>query len=313
MDISIIICTYNRVDNLKDCFECLATQDIISPFTWEVLLVDNNSNDLTRQFTQDYAAQNHFILRYTFESKQGLSHARNHGVNISNGEILIFIDDDIRVSKNWLQSIVNTFNTQQCDAVGGRIHIDSPAKLPKWITSDMYGFLGHQDFGNEARAMDGYKEFPFGGNMAVRRAVFEKVGLFDVEMGRKGTGLKKEELFKGEETDFFHRLADVGGRFYYQPEALVLHKILTYQLKPGFFLTLHNNAGQLESRRDASTYRRAILGIPLFIFPQFVRATVKYIELCFTKGPDFAFRQLMTVTYFLGLMGGYYKKNANNL
>lgn len=310
MDISIIICTYNRVDNLKDCFNCLASQEITSNFAWEVLLVDNNSSDHTKQFTLDYAAQADFKLRYSFESQQGLSHARNHGVNDSTGRILIFIDDDIRVSKNWLQSIVNAFNTQQCDAVGGRIHIESPAKLPKWITLDMYGFLGHQDFGNEPRSMDGYKEFPFGGNMAIKRAVFEKIGLFDTSMGRKGTGLKKEELFKGEETDFFHRLADVGGRFYYQPEALVLHKILAHQLKPKFFLTLHNNAGQLESRRDASTYRRTILGIPMFIFPQFVRATVKYIELCVTKGPNFSFRQLMTVTYFLGLMEGYYKNNS---
>ena len=230
MDISIIVCTYNRVDNLKDCFDCLASQEISSNFSWEVLLVDNNSSDHTQQFTQDYAAQCNFLLRYTFESKQGLSHARNHGINASSGAILIFIDDDIRVSRNWLQSIYNTFDTQQCDSVGGRIHIESAAKLPKWIKPELYGFLGYQDFGNEPHPIDGYKEFPFGGNMAIRRSIFNKVGLFDTEMGRKGTGLKKEELFKGEETDFFHRLADAGGKFYYQPDALVLHKILAHQL-----------------------------------------------------------------------------------
>ncbi len=311
MDISIIICTYNRVDNLNECFDCLSSQDITSSFGWEVLLVDNNSSDLTKQFTLDYAAKADFKLHYTFEAKQGLSHARNHGVNYSNGEILIFIDDDIRVSKSWLQSIVKTFNTQQCDAVGGRIHIESPAKLPKWISPDMYGFLGYQDFGNDLRPMDGYKEFPFGGNMAVKRTVFEKIGLFDTDMGRKGTGLKKEELFKGEETDFFHRLADVGGRFYYQPDALVLHKILAHQLKQQFFLTLHKNSGLVVARKDLMTYSRALLGIPLFIYPQFVRAIANYIQLCVSKGPNSAFRQLMTVNYFLGLMEGYYKKMLN--
>jgi len=310
MDISIIICTYNRVDNLKECFDCLASQEISSTFTWEVLLVDNNSTDHTKQFTLDYAAQANFKLRYSFEAQQGLSHARNYGVNNSTGDIVIFIDDDIRVSKNWLQAIVYAFNTQQCDAVGGRIHIESPAKLPKWITPDMYGFLGHQDFGNEPRPMDGYKEFPFGGNMAVKRSVFDKIGLFDTSMGRKGAGLKKEELFKGEETDFFHRLADVGGRFYYQPEALVLHKILVHQLKPSFFLTLHNNAGLLAARKDLMSYRRTLLGIPWFIYPQLVRAIASYIQLCVTKGPNSAFRQLMTVNYFLGVMGGYYKKQC---
>jgi glycosyltransferase involved in cell wall biosynthesis len=313
MDISIVICTYNRVNNLKECFDCLASQEISNPFSWEVLLVDNNSSDHTRQFTENYAAQEHFKLSYTFEAKQGLSHARNQGINVSNGAILVFIDDDIRVSKNWLQSIVDAFTTQNCDAVGGRIHIKSLTKLPKWITPDMYGFLGYQDFGDESRPMDGYKEFPFGGNMAIKRAVFEKIGVFDRNMGRKGTGLKKEELFKGEETDFFHRMADVGGRFYYQPEALVLHNILAHQLKPKFFLTLHNNAGLLDARKDSIAYSRALLGIPLFIYPQFIRAIGKYIKLCITKGPNSSFRQLMTVNYFLGLMEGYYKKNINNL
>ena len=310
MDISIIICTYNRADNLKDCFDGLAAQEISSNFSWEVVLVDNNSSDHTRQFTQDYAASGHFMLHYTFEAKQGLSHARNQGISASSGAILIFIDDDIRVSKNWLQSIVNVFHTQQCDAVGGRIHIESPAKLPKWITPDMYGFLGHQDFGDAPHPMDGYKEFPFGGNMAMRRSAFDKVGLFDTEMGRKGTGLKKEELFKGEEVDFFHRLADADGQFYYQPDALVLHKILAHQLKPGFFLTLHNNAGLLQARRDSMAYGRTLSGIPLFVFPQFVRAIGKYLLLCVTKGPNLAFRQLMNVAYFWGMIVGYYKKHV---
>jgi glycosyltransferase involved in cell wall biosynthesis len=308
MDISIIICTYNRVDNLKECFDGLAAQEISSPFSWEVQLVDNNCSDQTKQFTLNYATQSNFKLRYSFEAKQGLSHARNHGIKDSNGEILVFIDDDIRVSKNWLQSIVNAFTTQNCDAVGGRIHINTPTKLPKWITPDMYGFLGYQDFGDESRPMDGYKEFPFGGNMAIKRSVFDKIGLFDTEMGRKGSGLIKEELFKGEETDFFHRLADVGGRFYYQPDALVLHKILDHQLKPRFFLMLHNNAGLLKARNDEIAYTRVLLGIPLFVFPQFIRSITHYLLLCVAKGPSSAFRQLMNVSYFWGMMREFHKK-----
>lgn len=308
MDISIIICTYNRSENLKDCFDCLASQEITDNFSWEVVLVDNNSSDDTKQFVGDYAKQCGFTLRYSFESKQGLSHARNHGINDSNGDILIFIDDDIRVCVNWLQSIYTTFKAHQCDAVGGRIHIESPAKLPKWIKPDMYGFLGYQDFGSDPHPMDGYIESPFGGNMAIRRSAFDKIGLFDTELGRKGTGLKKEELFKGEETDLFHRLADAGGKLYYQPDALVLHKILAHQLKPGFFLTLHNNAGILQASKDQNEYRRTFAGIPLFIFPQFVQSIGKYLQLLFTKGLYSSFRQLMNVAYFWGMMCGFYKK-----
>lgn len=309
MDISIIICTYNRAENLEQCFDCLASQEITGNFSWEVVLVDNNSSDHTKQFTQDYANRCNFTLRYAFEPKQGLSHARNHGIRSSNGDILIFIDDDIRVNINWLQSIYNTFIAHKCDAVGGRIHIESPSELPKWISPDMYGFLGHQDFGNEPHQMDGYIEFPFGGNMAIKRSAFDKIGLFDTDLGRKGTGLKKAELFKGEETDLFHRLAEAGGKFYYQPDALVLHKILAHQLRPGFFLTLHNNAGILQTTKDRHIYQRTLAGIPLFIFRQFTNSIGKYLQLFLTKGPYSSFRQLMNVAYFWGMICGYYKKH----
>ncbi|MDD2800544.1 MAG: glycosyltransferase [Methylobacter sp.] len=308
MDISIIICTYNRVGNLQDCFDCLATQEINSDFSWEVLLVDNNSIDHTKQFTEEYSTNCHFQLRYTFASQQGLSFARNHGIKESQGSILIFIDDDIRVNKKWLESIYNTFIIYKCDAVGGRIHIESPAKLPKWITPDMYGFLGHQDFGEQPHQMDGYKEYPFGGNMAIRNSVVEQIGLFDTEMGRKGEGLKKDELFKGEETDFFHRLADVGGKFYYQPDALVFHKILPHQLKQRFFLTLHNNAGQTQALRDTEKYKRSLAGIPLFVFIQFIRSIGKYLNQLIFNGINPSFRQLMNIHYFFGMIHGYYKK-----
>ncbi|MCD2451810.1 glycosyltransferase family 2 protein [Methylicorpusculum oleiharenae] len=310
MDISIIICTYNRADNLQDCLDCLDAQEISSAFTWEVLLIDNNSSDHTKEFIAQYKANCHYQLRYSFEKKQGLSHARNNGIIESKGNILIFIDDDIRVSKKWLQSIYQTFITYPCDAVGGRIHIESPAKLPKWITPDMYGFLGHQDFGGQTHPMDGYEEYPFGGNMAVRRSVFERIGLFDTELGRKGTGLKKEELFKGEETDFFNRLANVGGKFYYQPDALVLHKILQHQLKPGFFLTLHSNAGKLQAQKDSLNYKRTFAGIPLFIFIQFINSIHKYLHQSIKYGIYNSFRQLMNVSFFYGMICGYYKKKA---
>jgi GT2 family glycosyltransferase len=144
--------------------------------------------------------------------------------------------------------------------------------------------------------------------MAIRHSVVDKIGLFDIEMGRKGEGLKKDELFKGEETDFFHRLADVGGKFYYQPDALVFHKILPHQLKQRFFLTLHNNAGQTQALRDKEEYKRTLAGIPLFILIQLIRSMGKYVNQLTFDGINSSFRQLMNVYYFFGMAYGYYCK-----
>ncbi len=309
MDISIIICSYNRCHNLAECFDHLTQQNNVDDLNWEVVLVDNNSNDDTRSVVRQLASELSINIRYVFEPEQGLSAARNKGIEEAKGTYLLFIDDDIRVTRNWLASIVKTFKEFDCDVVGGRIHVESPASFPAWIRPDMYGFLGHQDFGEMPHVMDGINEFPFGGNMAVHRRVFEKIGNFNTNMGRKGEGRKKNELFKGEETDFFHRLANAGGSFYYQPKALVMHKILPHQLKKRFFLTLHTNAGILQAKNDHTRHNRRLAGIPLFVFPQFFRSIKNYIVLFLEKGPDYAFRQQMNIYYFWGMLQGYFSRN----
>ncbi len=313
MDLSVVICTYNRCHNLEACFDHLARQEGVTDLDWEVVLVDNNSSDDTRTVTEAYAARSPLNLRYTFCPEQGLSHARNHGIGEARGERIVFIDDDIRVTPGWLRAIHDTFVEHDCDAVGGRIHLEIPLEdLPRWIRPDMYGFLGYQDFGDEPYRLDGFKEFPFGGNMAIHRRVFERIGRFDTAMGRKGAGTRKEELFKGEETDFFHRLAAGGGVIWYQPEALVRHKVLPHQLRRRFFLTLHHNAGILKARKDETAYPNTILGIPRFQFWLLARAVGKYLRQTATSGPDAAFRQLMNVVYFLGMIEGYHRRWRNS-
>ena len=311
MDISIVICSYNRAPNLPVCFEHLLKQVSCEDITWEIILVDNNSSDDTRAIAEQYATDTPLNISYSFEGQQGLSHARNNGIALAKGQWVAFIDDDIRVSTIWLKTLYDVFVEQDCDAVGGRIHIESPQSLPRWISPDMYGFLGHQDFGPEPHKMDGIDESPFGGNMAVHRRVFDKIGVFDTTMGRSGEGNTKEELFKGEETDFFERLADSGGSFFYHPDLLVLHKILPYQLKMRFFLTLHNNSGIMKASSDCTVYKRTLLGVPLYVLPQLLRSIGKYIGSSISKGPNNSFRLLMNVAYFSGMITSYHAKNKH--
>ena len=305
MDISIIICSYNRAHNLPECFEHLLKLEGMDAVQWEIILVDNNSTDDTQSVSVRYDETSSLNIRYIFEGQQGLSFARNKGIETATGKYVVFIDDDIRVTPQWLRTIYDTFEKFECDAVGGRIHIESPQSLPAWISPDMYGFLGHQDFGNEAHQMDGHTEFPFGGNMAVNRNVFSDIGTFNTQLGRRGEGSKSDELFKGEETNFFHRLADSGGLFRYHPDILVLHKILPYQLEKRFFLTLHKNAGILKAQQDKRPHKRSFLSIPLFVFPQLLRAITHYARKVVTDGKNGAFRKRMNIAYFIGMIQAY--------
>ena len=309
-EISVILCTYNRAANLPECLAHLDRQEDTDTIDWELVVVDNNSSDDTASTVQKLAGECGFPVRYLFEKKQGLSHARNCGVNGTDSPYVVFIDDDIRVDAHWIRAIHDTFKEKQCDAVGGPIKVVSPRQLPKWILPEMYGFLGHMDYGDRTIPLDGIERFPFGGNMAFRREALTGVGDFNPELGRKGSGSQREELLKGEETDFFARLAEQGGTIWYNPLASVRHMILPYQLKRRFFLTIHYNEGYLSGKLDSSSYSRTLLGIPLFLFPQTLRSFGKYLASTVTKGPNQSMRQLMTVAYFLGKIRGYVDKRS---
>lgn len=312
MDLTVIVCTYNRSGNLPSCLGALAEQEHAEEIEWEVLVVDNNSSDDTAVVVERLRRDLPITVRYERESEQGLNHARNRGVMSSRGTYFTFVDDDIRVNRRWLASLHRAFRTNDADAVGGRIHLDPAVKLPAWIVpgTEIAGFLGYQDFGDRAFRMDGTSRYPFGGNMSFNRRVVDRIGLFNPKLGRKGAGHKRGELFKGAETDYFHRLAAAGdARIFYEPDAIVYHSVQPHQLRQRYFLTIHFNAGFQRAYFDAADYRRRMFGVPLFLYAQLLRAAGTYFSLLLTRGPHRAFRQLMTVGHFLGTMAGY--RNAS--
>jgi len=67
----------------------------------------------------------------------------------------------------------------------------------------------------------------------------------------------------------------------------------------------HYNAGYQKALHDDQQFRRTLMGVPLFLFPQLARNAAIYIRKAITQGPDFAFRQQMTVGNFVGTMLGY--------
>jgi glycosyltransferase involved in cell wall biosynthesis len=308
VDFTVIVCTYNRARNLPSCLGALARQEGADAIDWEVLVVDNNSSDDTPETVERLSRELPIKVRYTREAQQGLNYARNRGITSSESTHFTFVDDDIHVSPNWLAALHQAFARTDADAVGGRIHLDPSLELPPWVVpgSEIAGFLSYQDFGDEPFRMDGRSKYPFGGNMSFHRRVVERIGLFDPKLGRRGEGRKRGELFKGAETDYFHRLAAAGdARIFYEPQAVVYHCVQPHQLQQRYFLTIHFNAGFQKALYDTRDFRRRALGIPLFLYPQLIRATAKYFGLLVTRGPNRAFRQLMTIGHFLGTMAGY--------
>lgn len=310
MDFTVNVCTYNRAKNLPRCLGALARQRGVDQLQWEVLVVDNNSSDDTPAMVERLARELPIAIRYTREPQQGLNYARNTGIRESAGRYFSYVDDDIEVSPDWLGALYRNFTANDADAVGGRIHLDPATKLPKWIRdNEMKGFLGFQDFGDASFRMDGKQRYPYGGNMAFNRRVVERIGYFNPLVGRKGAGTKRSELFKGAETDYFHRLAASGEvRIFYEPDAIVYHQVMPFQLEKKYFRTIHFNAGYQRAYYDPTRFPHTILGVPRYFFPMLARAGGSYLWQALTHGPDWAFRQQMNVSHLAGTMLGYRRR-----
>jgi len=232
MDITVILCTYNRANALSAALDSVLASGLPGR-SWEILVVDNNCKDNTREVVQDFCARYPHRIRYVFEARQGLSNARNAGIREARGEIIAFMDDDVSVDPNWLQTLTAHFFDGPWSGAGGRVRPPKAFVAPDWLTldggeMDASGVLALFDAGNEPGEL---KKPPFGANMAFRRGMFEKYGNFRADLGRCG-----DDLIGNEDTEFGNRLIAAGEPLRYEPGAIVYHPVSEDRLNKRYFL-----------------------------------------------------------------------------
>ena len=156
--------------------------------SWEILVVDNNSTDETRQVVEDFRNRYPDLIRYWFEPQQGLSYARNAGIQHARGNILAFIDDDEDAAAGWLQNLRTNLHSGEWAGAGGRVLPQWNGSRPPWLSSKSSftsGPLVMFDAGPEGGQLT---EPPFGANMAFKKEVFDVHGRFRTDLGRAGKG-----------------------------------------------------------------------------------------------------------------------------
>lgn len=306
VEFSVIICTYNRSASLLNNLKSLQAQDLPEDFPWEIVVVDNNSIDDTQSVVTTFAEESGLPIRYVKEENQGLSNARNKGVIEAQGKYVAFTDDDAIVDRHWVREIYNTFETHRCDCVGGKIYLQLEKNIPKWLTKDLWGFLGYLDYGDTSLFFDSHDKYPHGGNIAFTKEVFDRIGYFNPTLGRTGN-----LSIGGEEVEFFRRLLKVGGVIVYQPAALVHHVISSNRLKKKYFRRLHYLEGDVKGRDFGSYEGRTLVGIPFFIFPRFLRSVKNHIFTIFSVGWNNSLRKEMNIWYFLGFVRGRIRYSFN--
>jgi glucosyl-dolichyl phosphate glucuronosyltransferase len=217
--ISVVLATRNRAENLARLLRGLAAQ-VGSP-DFEVVVADNGSEDGTPAVIE--AIRPELVLQTVRVPRPGKGRALNAALVLARGEIVVFTDDDVIPAPDWLAEISRAASAFPAHNVfGGRIEVDAKA-VPGWIrrSFNLMGLLTSAHDRGDAPATYGHGEYPFGPNMAVRRALLAHLDApYPEEMG-PGT---RHPV--GDETSFFLRISSPERKDrLFVPSARVLHEV----------------------------------------------------------------------------------------
>jgi glycosyltransferase involved in cell wall biosynthesis len=219
--VTVAVLTYNRSRLLRETLAGIVRQNYPAG-RWELLVVDNNSTDDTRDVVSSFFSAVP-PPRLVVETRQGLDHARNRAIDEARGDILVLADDDILVEQDWLAQLVGPFssdNAHRIGVVGGEVVPVFPDGLPSWLEGAHRPLAFRSDPGPLQPG-----QAPMGANFAFPKWVFARFGKFDTNLDRQG-----ERLFGGGDSEMIRRLRATGLEAWFAPGAKALHQISASRL-----------------------------------------------------------------------------------
>jgi glycosyltransferase involved in cell wall biosynthesis len=238
-DVSVVLCTYNRAERLLPSLDALLAQT--GDVEYEILVVDNNSTDDTAAVVKAVAARSGERVRYIFEERQGLSHARNRGLALARAPIIAFSDDDVRVASDWVVRLARAFEAcPDVDYVGGRVLPRWLRPPPRWLTTAHWSPLALQDYGPQpvVNSRD-HAICLVGANLAFRRRVFDRVGTFTPALGRMKDGIGSTE-----DHDMQLRIWRAGMRGLYEPGIVAVADVTSDRMVKSYHRRWHRGHGR---------------------------------------------------------------------
>jgi len=233
IEISVVICTYNRASYLVKALESLQLQSVPLD-SFEIIVVDNHSNDNTKDIVNRFQLELSNLI-YIYEPSQGLSIARNCGIKAARSEIIIFIDDDAVACPDLIDYHLKAYKEihPRPGCVAGKILLDWELPKPDWFPNNRLfeRALTYLDYGQEPRFIDFTKyEYPFGANMSFLKSALSDIGGFKNNLGRRGNN-----LLSNEESHVIYSLFKNDYKIYYEPRSYVYHKVTKERISKKFF------------------------------------------------------------------------------
>ena len=232
MDVSLIICTRNRAESLRQTLNAVGRLAIPPGWSAELILVDNGSSDDTPAVAA--ASLLNMPLRVVCETRPGKSRAYNAGMAAAAGDILLFTDDDVRPPAGWLEAMCRPIRDGAADAVAGAVVL-APSLDRPWMEPVHRYWLA----ATEPEA-PGKEHWMVGASMAFHRTVLEKVPGFDPALGAGALGFCEDTLFS-------RQLRAAGFRIILQESAAVEHHFQPERLTRASLLDAARKRGETKA------------------------------------------------------------------
>ncbi|MDY6902662.1 MAG: hormogonium polysaccharide biosynthesis glycosyltransferase HpsE [Cyanobacteriota bacterium] len=238
VNLTVAIPTYNGENRLPQVLDKLKEQVNTENINWEVIVIDNNSNDGTAKLVKEY--QENWLqdvpLKYYFESQQGISFARQRAINEAQGELVGFIDDDNLPFANWVSSACNFAQEHpKAGAFSSKIHgvfEKNPSEELKQITF----YLALVDRGSEPLMYEPRKKgLPPGAGMVVRRNIWQKhVPEKLLLIGKT----EKSQMPIGEDAEALLYIYKAGWEIWYNAQMEIEHMISSSRVEEKYLMSL---------------------------------------------------------------------------
>lgn len=308
LDLSVVICTYNRSGLLVRALASLELQEP-ADLAYEVLVVDNNSSDDTRIVAQRFVGKNPQRFRYIFEPKQGLSYARNAGIADARAENIAFTDDDVRVNRDWVSRIKAGFAAEPgADFLGGKVLPDWDGAPPAWLTRAHWAPLALVDYGDEPFYVDASRPVSLiGANCAFRKRAFERVGGFRADFQRVKNGVGSLE-----DHELLLRLWQAGRKGIYLPDVTVTAEVQAERLQKKYHREWHTGHGRfhaiLRSELLERSRRGKLFGVPAHLYRQALTDAARWTKSQLLGQQNEAFGHEVRMRFFAGFAGSRWRE-----
>ncbi len=318
-DVTVVISTYNRCEQLRQALESLFSQET-DGVTWEAVVVDNNSTDATPAVVESFIGRRSARLHYVFEPRQGLSYGRNAGISRATAPVIAFTDDDVRPAPDWVGRIKRCFDEHpEADFIGGKVLPRWLTSVPAWLTPDHWSPLALVDYGDEAFVVNPEKPYCLvGANFAFRRGVFDRLGVFAPRLQRVMDGIGSAEDY-----DVQMRVWRAGGQGLYAPDVVVATDVQPERMTKAYHRRWYAGHGRFSALMRLKecispegrliperTQASRLFGVPSFVYVELVSGVRRWMNAALHRDESSAFYHENRARHCLYYIRQRYREHA---